>query len=547
MTFLLVGASLAPASAYSGPGGEERCGAGDRACSPLRVAERATRWVRGGETFVFRLELAGVARDARLVVSADPASAVPALDCGTAGRVAGGCLFGEMAGGRWVEVRVDAPAETPEIVLTAVAHVRGPDGARVRRTARAVVVNGGTRETVPPRRTPASPENGPEAVPEADEGRPRGLPGADRAVSGDVEGQAVSEGVQDQSGSRGGAVSRGVEDQAVSEGAQDQSGSTGGAASRGVKDGAGSEGAQDGGVSGEVKGNAVLREVEGRVGSRSGEGEATERGSVEGVPGGLSGLGSVEALPGRGDVAAWRPARSVRGSDGVRLRWRAEPGGKVRRAPEGEGVVSGEKADYWEPVVSPRGKMRRKSWRPDAAVADEGRAGGHRGEGGARGKADEPAGAAQPEARGDLSGLAGLGAQGLGTQGLGAQGAGVTAVPPGVPVAPPAMGGVQPGAGMATPGIRLPDAAASMAAGAAAQVTPGAAAPGLTAPPLPRQLGTASVRAGAESAPAEQKRLVTGVRGLLLVGAAVTLLVGLLWAQVTIRRRRSARVSRSVL
>ncbi|MET8047550.1 hypothetical protein ABZU75_08090 [Streptosporangium sp. NPDC005286] len=177
---------------------------------------------------------------------------------------------------------------------------------------------------------------------------------------------------------------------------------------------------------------------------------------------------------------------------------------------------------------------------------------GHPGAGG-QGKAGRP-GAPQREAGGPVGpGYPGTGYPGTGYPGTGFPGAGQQvpmAQPPGgqapmVPQqVPPLPMGQVPGvpsqvppasAGMAGPGLgtgpqlQLPPAG-SFPAAAQVPVPQGA--------PLPQDLDgpNTQVQAVAESSP-----LLTGVRGLPAVGAAVGALLGLLWLQRRIQRRRRSR------
>ncbi|MER5424490.1 hypothetical protein [Streptosporangium roseum] len=128
-------------------------GADDPSALPAEAAEADelnswSRWVRAGDVIRFRVWLEGSGTDARLAVETTPAEALRGIECPQAIDpqllARGGpqlCSLGEVNARRSVDVLLAMPDEAEDIELTAVARMRNREGVWVTHTARTTVEN----------------------------------------------------------------------------------------------------------------------------------------------------------------------------------------------------------------------------------------------------------------------------------------------------------------------------------------------------------------------------------------------------------------------
>ncbi|MER5323117.1 hypothetical protein [Streptosporangium roseum] len=128
-------------------------GADDPSALPAEAAEADelnswSRWVRAGDVIRFRVWLEGSGTDARVAVETTPAEALRGIECPQAIDpqllARGGpqlCSLGEVNARRSVDVLLAMPDEAEDIELTAVARMRNREGVWITHTARTTVEN----------------------------------------------------------------------------------------------------------------------------------------------------------------------------------------------------------------------------------------------------------------------------------------------------------------------------------------------------------------------------------------------------------------------
>ncbi|MET8385542.1 hypothetical protein ABZV14_21330 [Streptosporangium canum] len=182
-------------------------GADDPSALPAEAAEADelnswSRWVRAGGVIRFRVWLEGSGTDARLAVETTPAEALMGIECPQAidPRLPRGgpqlCTLGEVNARRSVDVLLTMPDEAEDIELTAVARMRNREGVWVTHTARTTVENPASRSAeivkaaqILDLADPVLPRPAPGVLP-----RPPGSPAEDAGTPGRAEDTAAEVG-----------------------------------------------------------------------------------------------------------------------------------------------------------------------------------------------------------------------------------------------------------------------------------------------------------------------------------------------------------------